>query len=203
MKTDGTKRYPAVLYAKANGDEATFNRLAAEWERGQQAFLDAIAEVRADPEPEPKPSLRVVQSHPSMPDFRPATTRGPWVLSIEGLGRPLTFNAERTSSMSKATMVKVREAERSWKEAVSREATRAGMPMLARAYVVIQPYYSDRRVPDVDGSPSSVKASLDGLVHAGVLPDDRRDQVCHGYHVLPPITDGGPERLTVTVYPLP
>jgi hypothetical protein len=58
-------------------------------------------------------------------------------------------------------------------------------------------------VTDPDGTAPAHKAIHDGLVMAGVLDDDDRSRLVMGYQVLPPITDGNPERMTVTVFPLP
>jgi len=201
MVSKGTEHATSAMYrqcARPDGtlDEEKLRRLmvADQQKKERKRTMALVAEP-------PGPTPQQVAAHPSVP--RTKTTRGPWVLSIEGLGRPLTFNAERTSSMSRGTMVKVRQTERTWVEAVSDAAVLAGVPVLERAYVAVQTYYPTNVVPDPDATPGAVKACLDGLVRAGVLPDDRRTQLPFGYNVLPPITDGQDVRLTVTVFPLP
>lgn len=179
-----TSTIPAKLYVQSGGDPDILARLVAEWEALGPKCAPPKRTRKAKVAPEPTP-------------------KGPWVLSIEGMGRPPTTNQERTAAMSRGTMARTREAKRSWDAAISEAATAAGIPALLRVLTVIQPYYHDNRVPDPDGIAPAHKAVHDGLVAAGVLADDGRSQLVMGYQVLPPITDGNPERMTVTVFPLP
>lgn len=179
-----TGNVPARIYAQALGDPDTIARLVAEWEALGPKCAPAKRARKPKPAAEPAP-------------------KGPWILSIEGMGRPPTTNAERSSSMSRGAMARTREAKRTWDAAITQAATDAGIPPLPRVLTVIQPYYRTNKVPDPDGIAPAHKAVHDGLVAAGVLADDGRSQLVMGYQVLPPITDGNPERMTVTIFPLP
>lgn len=185
--SDGVTHITPAMYLKSAGDPAALERMLKAQEKTPKAPRH--------------PTRAEVLAHPSAGGQR--ASRGPWVLSIEGLGRPITMNAERTSSMSKGTLARVRAAEREWRDAVATEARRAGIPPLQRAFAVFQAFYPNNVVVDPDALPSCCKAGFDGLVDAGVLPNDRREQLALGYHQLPPVTDGGPPRVTVTVFPLP
>lgn len=131
-----------------------------------------------------------------------AGTRGPWVVAVDYLGRPPTLNAERASARSMVTMLRTREAKAAWEEAFVREVTAAGIPALGRCFITFQPFYPGDVVPDPDALPPATKAAIDALVSAGVIPNDRRQELAFGFHTLPAFSDGGPPRLVMTVHPL-
>lgn len=180
--------------------QAEFDRLQG---RRRAAPAKAAPKPRAKPpaakaraaKTKPAPRVKVVAAGPA--------TRGPWMLAVDYLGRPPTFNGERRASRSGATMRAVRAANSTWQDAFVAEVRRAGVPRLGRVFVTFQPFYNSNVVPDPDGLPATTKAAIDALVVAGVLPNDRREELNIGYHTLPAYTDGGPPRLVMTVHPMP
>lgn len=186
---------PSWLWLLAEGDPTRLDPLEKKWRAmGEPSTLDEFqggakkAAPKAKPTSEPEPVAAV-------------TARGPWLLELDGLGRPLTYNAERRSSASIATMAKVRADKRAWAKGIADAARAATVPALRQAFVVIQAFYPSNVVPDADGLAPLHKAAHDGLVIAGVIQDDKRAQLPLGYLALPPYTDGT-QRVVVTVYPL-
>jgi len=59
-----------------------------------------------------------------------------------------------------------------WYKAVWALCKEQGLPMLERIDLDISVYYRDRRRRDWDNGAVGFKLVQDGLVHAGVLPDD-------------------------------
>lgn len=47
-----------------------------------------------------------------------------------------------------------------------------GCPRLARAHLTIRVTWADRRRRDVHNLQPTIKASIDGMIEAGILPDD-------------------------------
>ena len=79
---------------------------------------------------------------------------------------PKTYNAMGRSHWS----VKAKEA-RKWKTLVAiRILSKGRCPMLPRAKITLTRYSS--RCPDSDGLVSSFKHVIDGIVGAGLIPDD-------------------------------
>lgn len=181
--------------------QAEFDRLQGR-RRAKAAAPAKAPKPRKPPAPKARattvkaaPRVKVVAAGPA--------TRGPWMLAVDYLGRPPTFNGERRASRSGTTMRAVRAANSTWQEAFVAEVRRAGVPRLGRVFVTFQPFYNSNVVPDPDGLPATTKAAIDALVVAGVLPNDRREELNIGYHTLPAFTDGGPPRLVMTVHPMP
>lgn len=61
----------------------------------------------------------------------------------------------------------------SWREAFGWLAKEAGIPALEKVGVRVEVSLSKRYRMDVDASTVCAKAAIDGLVDAGVLPDDK------------------------------
>lgn len=61
---------------------------------------------------------------------------------------------------------------RAWRSTTAALARDAGLPALQRAHVFAVLHHGDRRRRDPANSGPTVKAAVDGLVDAGVLPDD-------------------------------
>lgn len=133
----------------------------------------------------------------------PIRSRGPWVLEVDDQGRPMTVNDERSSALNPGTMIAVRQEKAAWGAGFAAAILACQIPPQHRVYLVFQPYYTTNVVPDPDAVAPLHKTIIDALVRAGVLVNDRREQLPLGYQVLPPVTDGGPARMTVTVFPLP
>ncbi|MGH9045868.1 MAG: hypothetical protein ACRDVW_00970 [Acidimicrobiales bacterium] len=67
---------------------------------------------------------------------------------------------------------------REWRQAFAILAREAQMPALERIAVTALPIRANRRSrPDVAACYPAVKAAIDGLVDAGVVPDDDPDHV--------------------------
>lgn len=82
--------------------------------------------------------------------------------------RPFTTNTERTwHHHQRAKIVK------EWREAFWALAKEAKIPRLTKFGVVVTPVLSGRgRTQDVAGCHPAAKAAIDGLVDAGIVPDD-------------------------------
>lgn len=163
------------------------------------------ANLPAKPAKKRTPAERKRAQRGVSPGLVPAatSTRGPWTVVVDWLGRPMTINDERASAMSKGTMAAVREDKRRWQDGFVEAIRHLGVPEMDRAFLVIQTYYPTNVVPDPDAFGPSTKAAIDALVTAGVLPNDRRSNLPFGYLPLPPVTDGGPPRIAFTIFPLP
>jgi hypothetical protein len=107
--------------------------------------------------------------------------------------RPWTANAERRWHHHKRAQV-VRDARARW----AWHALAAGIPRLDRIQIDARPMAKDRRWrPDVAACYPAVKAAIDGLVDARVIPDD------DDRHVLAlrflPVEIGGQNGLLLTI----
>lgn len=87
-------------------------------------------------------------------------------LNVDVCGRPVLQNA-RMHHYAKAQAVKP------WREAGCLLARLAKIPPLGRASVACWGVYPTNVTPDVDAVAPTLKAVLDGIVDAKVLPDDR------------------------------
>ena len=61
---------------------------------------------------------------------------------------------------------------RDWRWTAHRRAQQASLSPLARAHITVTLSFPDRRRRDVNNYQPTAKAIVDGLVDAGVLPDD-------------------------------
>ncbi len=82
--------------------------------------------------------------------------------------RPFTTNAERTwHHYKRASVVK------EWREAYFYLAKEAKIPSLLTAEIIVTPYMQGKgRQQDVAACYPAAKAAIDGIVDAGVMPDD-------------------------------
>lgn len=107
--------------------------------------------------------------------------------------RPWAANDERRWHWATRS-AKVRE----WREAFAQLARVERMPRLERVRVVVVPHVRNRRsLADVAACAGAVKASVDGLVDAGVLPDDTPDVVVELVFRAPMV--GGKEGMALVV----
>jgi crossover junction endodeoxyribonuclease RusA len=89
---------------------------------------------------------------------------GSWVLRFAQ--RPFTINAERRMHhMERARHV------REWRTKSASLAKVKGIPALTAVHIHAHPHLKGR-LQDADACHPSVKAVIDGLVDAGVIPDD-------------------------------
>jgi len=81
--------------------------------------------------------------------------------------KPLTTNAERKGNRwDRAAHVK------EWREAFAWIAKKERVPKMQWISVVAQPAQKRGRLQDTAACNPSVKAAIDGLVDAGIIPDD-------------------------------
>jgi crossover junction endodeoxyribonuclease RusA len=86
--------------------------------------------------------------------------------------KPLTVNTERKGNRwGRAEHVK------EWREAFAWLARKERMPRMRWINVTVQPFQSRGRLQDVAACLPSAKAAIDGIVDAGVLPDDSGEYV--------------------------
>ena len=108
--------------------------------------------------------------------------------------RPWTANAERTWHFQKRARV-VREA----RERFAWLARGERIPPLQRISVAAVPLVMNRRsLPDVGACFPAVKAAVDGLVDAGIIPDDSPQYVHSISFYAPLVGDLEGLRLVVT-----
>lgn len=94
----------------------------------------------------------------------------PFILTYQS--RPLTTNAERRGNRwGRAEHVK------EWRDAFAWLARKERVPPMRWISVVAQPAQKRGRLQDTAACNPSVKAAIDGLVDAGVVPDDTGERV--------------------------
>ena len=99
---------------------------------------------------------------------------GNTVWTLEDKERPWTANAERSWHYHKRAKV-VREARERWAWLAKAER----IPALKKISIEAVPLRTSRKsLPDVAACYPAVKAAIDGLVDAGVVPDDDPAHVC-------------------------
>jgi len=92
-----------------------------------------------------------------------------WELSFEGV-RPWTVNKERKMHYhTRAKNVKL------FREAFCELATDAEIPELQSMCIEATPVLSDNRLQDTAACNGAVKAAIDGIVDAGIVPDDSNE----------------------------
>jgi hypothetical protein len=89
-----------------------------------------------------------------------------WDLRFIGR-RPTTMNVHRTLHFRARA-----DDDKSWREAFGWLAKVEKVPHLDRIEVVVLPLHKDNRRQDVAACAPAAKAAIDGLVDAGVIPDD-------------------------------
>lgn len=92
---------------------------------------------------------------------------------------------------------------KAWREAAYWKAVQAGIPRLPRAYILAELCFNDRRHRDPANYYPTVKAAVDGLVDAGVLPDDSQDYLVGPDMRLGPCMGIGRGQLVLNVFALP
>lgn len=82
--------------------------------------------------------------------------------------RPWTTNKDRNlHHHQRAKMIK------EWRDAYKKLAEDAGIPELEVMYVEAEPWVPTRNFQDTAACNPAVKAAIDGIVDAGVVPDDK------------------------------
>jgi crossover junction endodeoxyribonuclease RusA len=105
------------------------------------------------------------------------------IYRLEFNQRPWTTNAERKGNRwERAELVKV------WRSAFQILAKSERIPPMTWMSVTVEPHQKGGRLQDVGACHPSVKAAIDGMVDAGVLPDDS-SQYLRSLIYLPPVND--------------
>jgi hypothetical protein len=117
-----------------------------------------------------------------------------WTLDLSELGRPPTVNADH--QLHHYARSKVR---KDWRELAATMARAAGIPPLTAIDVTVQGRYDKGTLPDTDALQPAVKGVLDGLVDAGVIPDDRGEFVHSLRYLAPRLEAGRPPSLLVQI----
>ena len=113
-----------------------------------------------------------------------------WPLTYQA--KPGTLNAERKAHWSKRAA-----ATAEWRSAFWALAKEAKVPKLARVTLDVRVECRTRRLPDPGAVWPAVKAAEDGIVDAGVIPDDTGEHVLWLRMWAPECT--GRDALTVAV----
>ena len=121
-------------------------------------------------------------------------------LVVDVLGRPLTANQVRRIRNRHQLAALVR----AWHDAGTVLARANRIPRLGGVHVWAWGRYPDRRsLPDADAVAPAVKAVVDGIVAAGVLPDDKPPHVQAVTYCAPVVAPGLPPALVVRLVPVP
>jgi len=123
---------------------------------------------------------------------RPNRTGRSWQLIVHG-DRPLTVNKART--LHPMAWAKFTSATRkTWHDLAVAER----LPALDRIVVTATPLHADRRSPqDACACAPATKAAIDGLVDAGVIPDDNGKHLLLVVHTPPAVTGQNGLRLLI------
>lgn len=91
-----------------------------------------------------------------------------WTLSYRT--RPWTTNADRNMNPYKrgATI-------KEWRSAFCELALEQKIPLQQKIAIVVTPVIPDNRVQDTAACNPAAKAAIDGLIDAGVIPDDTKE----------------------------
>jgi crossover junction endodeoxyribonuclease RusA len=118
-----------------------------------------------------------------------------WTLTVDMLGRPTTTN--RAHQLHHHAVSADR---KQWRKAGCILARQANIPPLDRCEIEVTARYPDRRsLPDPDGVAPAAKGVIDGLIDAGIVPDDSGDYVASITYHAPVVAPGKPAALLVTV----
>ena len=105
------------------------------------------------------------------------------IFTLEFPFRPWTTNAERAGNRwERAKLTK------EWRTGFQLLAKSEKIPPMAWITVTVEPHQKGGRLQDVGACNPAVKAAIDGLVDAGVLPDDSPEFV-RSLVFLPPKKD--------------
>lgn len=115
-----------------------------------------------------------------------------WELSYDR--RPPTMNTYRTLHHHARAKV-----DREWRQAFAWLARAERIPKLDAIVVVAAPMVRDGRLPDVGACFPAVKAAIDGLVDARVIPDDTPAHLSAITFAAPRRSPDGVDRLVIVV----
>jgi len=112
--------------------------------------------------------------------------------SVEYERRPWTTNGERKGNRWTRS-----QQTREWRTVFATLARLQRVPALAWCTVTVEAFQKGGRLQDTVGCSPAFKAALDGIVDAGVLPDDSPEFV-HAVTFLPPQRGRNALRVTLT-----
>lgn len=105
------------------------------------------------------------------------------VYRLEFNQRPWTTNAERAGNRwERANLT------RTWREAFMVLSKAEKLPEMVWVSITVEPHQKGGRLQDVGACNPAVKAAIDGIVDAGILPDDSSKFV-RSLTFLPPQND--------------
>lgn len=118
---------------------------------------------------------------------------GTWTVTYDA--KPWTANQDKNLHHH-ARADKVAE----WRKAFWGLAGQAKIPTLAHVGITVRPYYRrwNGKFPDPASCAPAAKAAIDGLVDAGVMPDDGPQYVAW-VKFLPAVMDAGRDALALVV----
>jgi crossover junction endodeoxyribonuclease RusA len=126
----------------------------------------------------------------------PATVEArTWTLTHRA--RPWTTNAERRGSrFERAANVRL------WREAVWGLALEAKVGRHQRVRLTVALRLRGKRSMDIDACAPSLKAAIDGLVDARVIPDDGQGHI-EAITILEPVLGAERDEFTITIEEVP
>lgn len=119
-----------------------------------------------------------------------------WGMSFDAPAKLLNANTR----LHRMTVYKLT---RAWRAAAWQYAMAHRPVTLDRAHVTITLHFTDRRRRDVHNYYGTVKAIVDGLVDAGLLPDDRDEHLVLDLRTGPPARGALVPRIDVDAVELP
>lgn len=115
----------------------------------------------------------------------------PYEFTLEYPSRPWTTNAERRGNRyQRASLTK------EWREAFCLLAKSRKIPQMRKVAITAEPWQARGVLADTAACNPAVKAAIDGLVDAGVIPDDTPEHVAR-ITFLP--TRRGRDALVITI----
>jgi crossover junction endodeoxyribonuclease RusA len=124
-----------------------------------------------------------------------------WTLTYAS--RPWTVNSEHQAGTGRRHLGHIqvrRKLVAEWRDAFAKLALAQQIPPLGRIVVTVQQHCRDRRMPDPGACYPAVKAALDGLVDAGVIPNDTGAEVL-SIEMLAPVVTKGVDALELIIAP--
>lgn len=111
--------------------------------------------------------------------------------------RPLTLNAERRGNRHQRA-----DAVRTWRRAFWALALESKVGRLERITITVDVYLKGRRAIDIDACTPSLKAAIDGLVDARVIPDDGHGHI-ESITITEPVLGAEHDEFVLTIEEVP
>jgi len=117
-----------------------------------------------------------------------------WTLTVDMCGRPTT-----TNMVHRWHHRAVSADRKQWRHAGAVLARQASIPAMDCCHIEVTGRYPGGTLPDTDAVAPSLKGVIDGLVDAGVIPDDTGRHIATITYHAPVKAPGLPPALLVTV----